>query len=1184
MIDRRLSTRSGPRLRLILTVAAVVILAPGHLALSKRPPRPLRQDGRWLVAGAPLLAGGGGPEFVTLENAGGVRRLGISSGCAPAKATVKATKKGTRVSARWKQCGGAKRVQLSGSLDTTCGTFTGTLTAKGSKRRVVRATRSACGDGARDARGEEEWEARADCDAGFGCESCRCVLDAAFAPENAYGGAGDPLPADAISVAPEEFLARVAEGGAYVVKSEVERLAAERAAELAADKQLVDELIAQNPELAHHVQFEVDPTARPLGNGNVEIDVPTLDGPQPVVLFGPDYAYRALANGIRETPKRANQERVYATLYETLPEDQRAPWPDPGALGSQTDDQVRQLVTDLATRVTELLPNVGVEEPSGAPVRRAAGRPRASACGHVSSAIYQRYTWPLKNYTTPVRSQGNRGTCVAHGIVGGLEAYLWKAHGIADKNLSEQELYALAKGRWFPVTNDYEEGLSTDDTMEEMDERNTRVHLDPAWSYNPSWSRDEIEDDEYYVNSCMNYGETCSDTNHQMETYCTVIFGKTHCLRQTEVEHDGSAGSEYYTLNSFTPIWNGFEPENSLGVLRAMLSAGKPVVLSLAIDSAFRNSSAADPYLVSDGGPTVGGHAVLATGWISNLTLVQKVPGAPLGDGGGYVIIKNSWGCGWGDGGYVYASFAWIIEHMKEVHAIMGSGSGGTLPSIHLVASNYNVTGAGQVTLTANGQNLVKVEFYEGFTKIDEDTSAPFTTIRNFFGSENATHYYFARGYDAVSNVVDSDVIQVRVNFDVTPPYNSTLFVNGVTQDATVMTPPGTVNFSITASDNVGIAKVSFYRKSKFALPWLIGEDFSPPYAFTLNYGLGDVGTYRYYAVATDTSGKIKSSDVRTVTVVPGVEPLISTFSVTPTSLPTGGGQVTLNWAVLGATSLSINQGVGTVAGPTGSTTRNVTQTTTFTLTATNGQGTSTALATVNVNPGLKPFIQSFTATPDALGAPGAVTLPWEVVGEDTLSIDQGVGDVTGLDQKVVQVDATTTFTLSATNGSGTSTKTVTVPLTPTPTTTSTSLAPTTSTSTSTSVTTTTSTSTTVPGVPDLRSTAVGIDANPVDPGQQVTISWTIANQGGAAATAPWVDGLWLSTVQAPGGTFVGDQPRATNLAAGASYDGSITFTIPNLPAGTYYLVILTDRQNQVYEGNAEGDAQLVSAPITVTP
>jgi C1A family cysteine protease len=45
---------------------------------------------------------------------------------------------------------------------------------------------------------------------------------------------------------------------------------------------------------------------------------------------------------------------------------------------------------------------------------------------------------------------------------------------------------------------------------------------------------------------------------------------------------------------------------------------------------------------------------VHVVGYLSNTDLLKKIPTAPPGAGGGYFIIKNSWGACDGDAGYKY--------------------------------------------------------------------------------------------------------------------------------------------------------------------------------------------------------------------------------------------------------------------------------------------------------------------------------------------------------------------------------------------------------------------------------------------------------------------------------------------------------------------------------------------------
>jgi hypothetical protein len=74
-----------------------------------------------------------------------------------------------------------------------------------------------------------------------------------------------------------------------------------------------------------------------------------------------------------------------------------------------------------------------------------------------------------------------------------------------------------------------------------------------------------------------------------------------------------------------------------------------------------------------------------------------------------------------------------------------------------------------------------------------------------------------------------------------------------------------------------------------------------------------------------------------------------------------------------------------------------------------------------------KPTINSFTASPASLPAGGgSVTLSWDVKDATLLSIDNGVGAVTGT-SKTVSVTSNKTFTLTATNDAGSTTQTTSV-------------------------------------------------------------------------------------------------------------------------------------------------------------
>jgi len=155
---------------------------------------------------------------------------------------------------------------------------------------------------------------------------------------------------------------------------------------------------------------------------------------------------------------------------------------------------------------------------------------------------------------------------------------------------------------------------------------------------------------------------------------------------------------------------------------------------------------------------------------------------------------------------------------------------------------------------------------------------------------------------------------------------------------------------------------------------------------------------------------------------VDGSKPSITSFTVSPATLPPGGGSVTLSWTTVGADSVGIDQGIGQVVASGQQVINNVTSDRTFDLIATNVNGSATAQATVTVGIA-PPVVSAFTATPSTLPPDGGqVTLSWGTANAVTTTIDQGVGAVSPTGTKVVSVSATQTFTLTATNDGGVST------------------------------------------------------------------------------------------------------------------------------------------------------------------
>jgi len=167
-----------------------------------------------------------------------------------------------------------------------------------------------------------------------------------------------------------------------------------------------------------------------------------------------------------------------------------------------------------------------------------------------------------------------------------------------------------------------------------------------------------------------------------------------------------------------------------------------------------------------------------------------------------------------------------------------------------------------------------------------------------------------------------------------------------------------------------------------------------------------------------------------------GQVPVISAFSSSPSAINPGGTQ-TLMWNVTGANSVSIDNGIGQVD-IVGTRVISPASSTTYTLTATNSTGTATSSAVTTINavaPLVERTLPVITEFSSYLNSDGSSTLIWNVIGADTVSINQNIGIVDASGTKVVAPAQGTTYILSAdyaignwANEIGTVTKSVTVP------------------------------------------------------------------------------------------------------------------------------------------------------------
>ncbi|GLH67738.1 hypothetical protein GETHED_21020 [Geothrix edaphica] len=315
---------------------------------------------------------------------------------------------------------------------------------------------------------------------------------------------------------------------------------------------------------------------------------------------------------------------------------------------------------------------------------------------------------------------------------------------------------------------------------------------------------------------------------------------------------------------------------------------------------------------------------------------------------------------------------------------------------------------------------------------------------------------------------------------------------------------------------------VSFTGTSDFgySFSWTFGDGTTATGAFPIKT-YTTAGTYTVTLRVAAISGYIGSSATRSFTVAVA-KPVISSFTATPTTIALGASS-TLVWSVTGATSLSLDNGIGSATGTTNRAV-NPSVSTTFTLSATNAGGTVTAIVTVTVVQ--PPTLTSFYANPANIYQGDGSTLFWTVSGATSLSLDNGIGAVSG-SSRPVSPSATTTYTLTATNTlngvSVSRTAMATVYVSPRP---------------------------TVPNIDGFTA-----DATTIAAGSGTTLRWSVSNSVGAVnvfitnvGTVAQSGSQWIT----PAGTTTYTLTATNSLDATKSVSRDVTVSVVNRPVITF--------------------------------
>ena len=172
--------------------------------------------------------------------------------------------------------------------------------------------------------------------------------------------------------------------------------------------------------------------------------------------------------------------------------------------------------------------------------------------------------------------------------------------------------------------------------------------------------------------------------------------------------------------------------------------------------------------------------------------------------------------------------------------------------------------------------------------------------------------------------------------------------------------------------------------------------------------------TTMYVLTATSASGETKTWSV-TVTVTTG-KPTIS-LTASPDSV-LAGQSATLQWSTTNATSVEIDQSVGTFTTASGSVQVKPPTTTVYTATAKGSGGTTTASVTVSVIASDQLGV-SLTAVPATISVGGKSVLTWSSQNAASVRIDPQIGVVNLSGTRQVSPGSATTYVATATDAAG---------------------------------------------------------------------------------------------------------------------------------------------------------------------
>jgi len=224
-------------------------------------------------------------------------------------------------------------------------------------------------------------------------------------------------------------------------------------------------------------------------------------------------------------------------------------------------------------------------------------------------------TVDLRPWCSPIEDQGQLGACTAQAAVGIMEYYERRAFG---NHLDGSRLFLYkAERNLMHLTGDTGAYLRT--AIKAM--AFFGIPPEEYWPYSDSESKFDIEPPAF----CYAFAEN------------------------------------YKALKYFRHDPKGSSPDSVLASVKKYLATGFPAMFGFTVFNSIQQASATGEIpFPTNTDQVMGGHAIVAVGYDDNKVI--KNPGLGGKTTKGALIIRNSWGTGWGVKGYGYLPYEYIIQ------------------------------------------------------------------------------------------------------------------------------------------------------------------------------------------------------------------------------------------------------------------------------------------------------------------------------------------------------------------------------------------------------------------------------------------------------------------------------------------------------------------------------------------